>query len=125
MSPDGRSLQVVYVYRNPDNTPDMQLASSSDASSFTFERITERPIPSAFDVPAGRPLHHPDVPGRVHANVSAGGHRFYAWGDNCDVVTRFLYPQGRPDPTCSRQAVTLRDRRRVPGAASDQLDGPV
>jgi hypothetical protein len=32
------------------------------------------------------------------ANVSAGGHRYLAWGDNRDRVTNWLWPQGRPDP---------------------------
>jgi hypothetical protein len=32
------------------------------------------------------------------ANVSSGGHQYFAWGDNRDVVRDLLYPQGRVDP---------------------------
>ena len=32
------------------------------------------------------------------ANVSDGSHQYFAWGDNRDTVTDFLYPNGRSDP---------------------------
>jgi hypothetical protein len=32
------------------------------------------------------------------ANVTDGSVRYYAWGDNRDVVTNFLWPHGRNDP---------------------------
>jgi len=32
------------------------------------------------------------------ANVSNGSHQYFAWGDNRDTVTDFLYPNGRNDP---------------------------
>src|SRR6266568_1431887 len=32
------------------------------------------------------------------ANVSDGTHQYFAWGDNRDIVTNFLWPQGRHDP---------------------------
>ena len=30
--------------------------------------------------------------------ISGGGRQYYAWGDNRNTVTDFLYPQGRNDP---------------------------
>ena len=32
------------------------------------------------------------------ANVSDGSHQYFAWGDNRNRVTNFLYPNGRADP---------------------------
>jgi hypothetical protein len=29
---------------------------------------------------------------------SAGGHQYFAWGDNRDVVVNFTHPHGRHDP---------------------------
>jgi hypothetical protein len=32
------------------------------------------------------------------SSVSDGTHQYFAWGDNRNTVTNFLYPQGRNDP---------------------------
>jgi hypothetical protein len=32
------------------------------------------------------------------ASVSSGGHQYCAWGDNRDILTNFLWPQGQHDP---------------------------
>jgi hypothetical protein len=32
------------------------------------------------------------------ANVSGGSHDYFAWGDNRDHVTDFMFPHGRNDP---------------------------
>ena len=32
------------------------------------------------------------------ANVSAGSHLYFAWGDNRDTVKDFMFPHGRNDP---------------------------
>jgi hypothetical protein len=98
MSSDGGTLQILYYHRNADNTLDVHLASSGDGSTFTFQRITNRSFPGALTFPQSDPIIAQTYMGDYIANVSAGGHRFYAWGDNRDVVTDLLYPQGRPDP---------------------------
>jgi hypothetical protein len=32
------------------------------------------------------------------ANVNVGGQGYFAWGDNRDIVTNALWPDGRHDP---------------------------
>jgi hypothetical protein len=98
MSSDGANLEIAYYHRNPDNTLDVHLASSSDGSSFTFRRVTDRSFPGALTFPQADPVIAPAYMGDYIANVAAAGHRYFAWGDNRDVVTDLLYPQGRPDP---------------------------
>jgi hypothetical protein len=98
MSSDGSSLQILYYHRNPDNTLDVRLATSTDGSTFTFQRITDRPFPGVLTLPQADPIIAQGYMGDCIANVAAAGHRFFAWGDNRDVVTSFMYPQGRPDP---------------------------
>lgn len=98
ISSDGTSLQVLYYHRNPNNTLDVHVASSTDGSTFTFERVTDRSFPGALTFPQADPVIAQQYMGDYIANVAAGGRRFYAWGDNRDTVTNFLYPQGRPDP---------------------------
>jgi hypothetical protein len=98
ISSDGSSLQILYYHRNPDNTLDVHLASSGDGSSFAFQRVTDQSFPGALTLPRADPIIAPTYMGDYIANVAAGGHRYFAWGDNRDVVTSFLYPQGRPDP---------------------------
>lgn len=98
MSSDGGTLQILYYHRNPNNTLDVHLATSGDGSTFTFQRITDRSFPGALTFPQADPIIAQTYMGDYIANVAAAGHRFFAWGDNRDVVTSFMYPQGRPDP---------------------------
>jgi hypothetical protein len=32
------------------------------------------------------------------ANTSDGSSQYFAWGDNRNIVTNFMWPQGRHDP---------------------------
>jgi hypothetical protein len=98
ISSDGTSLQILYYHRNPDNTLDVHLASSGDGSTFTFQRITNRAFPGALTFPQADPVIAQTYMGDYIANVAVAGHRYFAWGDNRDVATSFMYPQGRPDP---------------------------
>src|SRR5206468_12778297 len=98
VSSDGKRLDVLYYQRNGDNTLDVQLARSTDGSTFTQRRVTDRSFPGALTFPQADPLIAQTYMGDYIANVAAGEHRYLAWGDNRNVVTNFLYPQGRPDP---------------------------
>jgi hypothetical protein len=98
LSADGSSLQILYYHRNANNTLDVHLASSSDGSNFTFRRVTDQSFPGALTFPQADPVIAQTYMGDYIANVAAGGHRYFAWGDNRDTVTSFMYPDGRPDP---------------------------
>jgi hypothetical protein len=98
LSSDGSSLQVLYYQRNQNNTLDVLVASSADGSIFSARRVTTQSSPGALTFPQADPAIAQTYMGDYIANVAAGGRRYYAWGDNRDTVTNFLYPQGRPDP---------------------------
>jgi hypothetical protein len=98
LSSDGSSLQVLYYERNQDNTLDTVVASSGDGASFHAQRVTTQSFPGALTFPQADPVIAQTYMGDYIANVAAGGHRYYAWGDNRDTLTDFLYPRGRPDP---------------------------
>lgn len=98
LSSDRESLQVLYYQRNPDNTLDVRVANSADGTTFSSERVTTQSFQGALTSPQFDPIIAFNYMGDYIANVAAGGHRYYAWGDNRDTVTNFLFPQGRPDP---------------------------
>jgi hypothetical protein len=98
MSSDGSSLQVLYYQRNRDNTLDVLVASSTDGTNFQSQRVTTQSFHGALTLPQSDPVIAPAYMGDYIDNVASGGHRYFAWGDNRDTVTNFLYPQGRPDP---------------------------
>jgi hypothetical protein len=98
MSSDGSSLQVLYYQRNPDNTLDVLVASSAGGTDFRSQRVTTQSFSGALTLPHSDPVIAPAYMGDYIDNVASGGHRYFAWGDNRDTVTGFLYPQGRPDP---------------------------
>ena len=76
----------------------MLVASSTDGATFSARRVTTQSFPGALTFPQSDPVIAQAYMGDYIQNVAAGGHRYYAWGDNRDTVTNFLYPQGRPDP---------------------------
>jgi hypothetical protein len=98
LSSDGSSLQVLYYQRNSNNTLDVLVASSTDGSTFAARRVTTQSFAGALTLPQADPIIAPAYMGDYIDSVSVGGHRYYAWGDNRDTETNFLYPQGRPDP---------------------------
>jgi hypothetical protein len=61
-------------------------------------RVTTRSFPGVFNAPQFDPIVAFFYMGDYIANVSSGGHRLFAWGDNRDIVRNQLWPQGRHDP---------------------------
>ena len=61
-------------------------------------RSASAPFPGVENNPQFDPLIAYTYMGDYIANVSDGSHRYYAWGDNRDSVTNFLWPRGRRDP---------------------------
>ena len=60
--------------------------------------VTTHSFPGVENNPQFDPLIVYAYMGDYIANVSDGTHRYYAWGDNRNSVTNFLWPQGRHDP---------------------------
>ncbi len=61
-------------------------------------RVTSQSFPGVYNAPQFDPIIATAYMGDYIANVSDGSHQYFAWGDNRDVVTNFLWPQGRHDP---------------------------
>lgn len=100
LSADGQGIHLLYYERNKDNTLDVLVGNSHNGVSFVTDRVTTQSFKGALTVPQFDPLLDlsPGYMGDYIANVSDGSHQYFAWGDNRDTVTNFLYPNGRNDP---------------------------
>ena len=93
-------LHLLYYHRYPNNTIDVFIGNSiNNGTSFiTTQRVTSQPFRGSLTVPQFDPLIAFGYMGDYIANVGIGSHAYFAWGDNRDTVTDFMYPQGRNDP---------------------------
>lgn len=102
LSADASGLHILYYEISPagDGTSvlDAFVSDSSDGSSFTATRVSNQSFPGVFTVPQFDPIIAFAYMGDYISGVSSGGHQYFAWGDNRDIVTNFLWPQGRHDP---------------------------
>ena len=63
-----------------------------------FVNCQMRSPPGSITVPSFDPWADAGYMGDYIVNVSDGSHQYFAWGDNRDRVTNFLWPTGRNDP---------------------------
>src|SRR5438034_912668 len=102
LSADGGGLHLLYYEIVPvgDGTSqvDTLVSNSRNGSSWTTRRVTSQSFPGVYTLPQFDPIIAFTYMGDYIANVSDGTHQYFAWGDNRDVVTNFLWPQGRHDP---------------------------
>jgi hypothetical protein len=98
LSADSKGLHLLYYHRNADNTLDVLIANSPHGTSFTTKRVTSRPFRGTLTIPQFDPILAFGYMGDYIANVSHGSRDYFAWGDNRDRVTDFLFPHGRNDP---------------------------
>ena len=94
---DGSGFHIAY-YARTGSTLDVEEATSSDIANWTVRTITSRSFPGVFTVPQFDPIIAFAYMGDYIANVNVDGTGYFAWGDNRDVVTNFLWPDGRHDP---------------------------
>ena len=96
------SLHVAYYQistaSNGNGQLDVLISNSNNGNSWKTQRVTSQSFPGVFTVPQFDPIIAFAYMGDYIAQVSAGGHQFIAWGDNRDIVTNFLWPNGRNDP---------------------------
>src|SRR5215471_13323620 len=98
LSADASGIHLLYYHRNPNNTLDVLAGNSRNGTGFSQKRVTTQSFPGTLTVPQFDPNIAPGYMGDYIANVSDGTHQYFAWGDNRDTVTNFLYPNGRADP---------------------------
>ncbi len=99
LSSDAAGVHDLYYKRNADNTLDVVLANSTDAGlTWSYERVTNGSFPGVFTFPQFDPVIATAYMGDYVANTSDGTNQYFAWGDNRNIVTNFLWPQGRHDP---------------------------
>jgi hypothetical protein len=98
LSADSSGLHLLYYQRNPNNTLDVLAGNSKNGTGFAQKRVTTQSFPGTLTVPQFDPIIAFGYMGDYIANVSDGSHQYFAWGDNRDTVTNFLYPNGRADP---------------------------
>ncbi len=98
LSADSHGLHLLYYHRNSNNTVDVLIGTSLNGTSFITRRVTSQPFRGTLTVPQFDPTIAFGYMGDYIANVSNGSHDYFAWGDNRDSVTDFLFPHGRNDP---------------------------
>jgi hypothetical protein len=98
LTSDGAGLHLAYYRINTNKTLDVIASNSSDGTTWQSSRVNAVSFHGVIDDPNFDPLIAFDYMGDYISCVSAGGHRYYAWGDNRDNVTDFLWPHGRSDP---------------------------
>lgn len=102
MSADAGGLHIAYYQISTDSSGNGQLdvfvSNSSNGNSFKSRRVTSQSFPGVFTLPQFDPVIAFTYMGDYIANVSDGQHQYFAWGDNRDIVTNFLWPNGRHDP---------------------------
>jgi hypothetical protein len=98
LSADPSGIHLLYYQRNPNNTVDVLVGNSKNGTGFAAKRVTTQSFPGTLTWPQFDPIIAFGYMGDYIANVSHGSHQYFAWGDNRDTVTGFLYPNGRSDP---------------------------
>ena len=99
LSASSTALRLLYYHRYPNNTLDVFIGNSLNGgtSFITTQRVTSLPFRGTLTIPQYDPLIAFGYMGDYIANVGSGSHAYFAWGDNRDTVTDFMYPQGRND----------------------------
>jgi hypothetical protein len=96
------ALHIAYYQISTDASGNGQLdvfvSNSNNGNSFKVQRVTSQSFPGVFTLPQFDPVIASTYMGDYIANVSDGQHQYIAWGDNRDIVTNFLWPNGRHDP---------------------------
>jgi hypothetical protein len=92
------ALHLLYYRRNNDNTLDVYVANSTNGSGFPASRVTTESSPGVFTIPQFDPIIALGYMGDYIGSATDGTHQYFAWGDNRDTVTNFLWPHGRHDP---------------------------
>jgi hypothetical protein len=102
ISADPSGLHILYYQISDGGNGESQLntlvSNSRDGSHWRVQRVSSQPFPGVFTVPQFDPIVAFAYMGDYISNVSDGTHQYFAWGDNRNIVTNFLYPQGRNDP---------------------------
>lgn len=103
ISADASGLHILYYEISASGAGTSQLdtvvaTSKNNGHSWSTTRVTSQSFPGVYSLPQFDPVIAPAYMGDYIANASDGTHQYFAWGDNRDVVTSFLWPQGRHDP---------------------------
>jgi len=102
ISADAAGLHILYYQisngSNGEAQLDVRVSNSFSGSVWHSRRVTSQSFPGVFTVPQFDPIIAFAYMGDYISNVSDGTDQFFAWGDNRNIVTNFLYPNGRNDP---------------------------
>jgi hypothetical protein len=97
LSGDAAGLHLLY-YRVGGNNRINVLLQDRTGGTTRVRRVNTRSFPGVLNTPQFDPIIAFFYMGDYLANVSDGGHRYFAWGDNRDIVRNQMWPQGRNDP---------------------------
>jgi len=102
LNADAGGLHILYYEISPvgDGTSqlDVLVSNSKNGNKWTTNRVNSQSFPGVFTLAPFDPIIAFTYMGDYIANVSDGSHQYFAWGDNRNRVTDFLFPNGRNDP---------------------------
>ena len=98
ISLDSAGLHVLYLQLGATTFNAVVSNSLNGGASWTAQRVSNAGSQGVFTLPQFDPMADPGYMGDYLANVSFNNHRYFAWGDNRNTLTDFMYPAGRKDP---------------------------
>jgi len=102
LTADGGGLHIAYYQISTAATGNGQLdvfvSNSPNGNSWKARRVTSQSFPGVETIPQFDPVIAFGYMGDYIGIAAAAGHQYFAWGDNRDTVTNWLWPQGRNDP---------------------------
>ena len=81
-----------------DGQLDVMVANSPDGFTWTQRRVSTQSFPGVYTLPNFDPFIAWTYMGDYTGIATDGTHQYMAWGDNRDMVTNWVWPQGRHDP---------------------------
>src|SRR6266481_210139 len=86
LSDNSSALNLLYYHRNPNNTLDVLLGTSTNGTSFTTRRVNSASFRGTLTVPQFDPIIAFGYMGDYIANFSAGSHLYFSWSDTATTV---------------------------------------
>ena len=97
LTTDASGIHIAF-YRLGGTHFTVNALDSADGATFALSQVSDTSFPGVFNFPQFDPIIAQAYMGDYIAVASDGTRRYFAWGDNRDVITTPLWPQGRNDP---------------------------
>ena len=97
LTTDASGIHIAF-YRLDASRFTVNALDSPDGATFALSQVSDTSFPGVFNFPQFDPIIGQGYMGDYITVASDGTRRYFAWGDNRDVITTPLWPRGRNDP---------------------------